>query len=117
MFTKLSLVNREHLSKRSRDGRKSVAKYTCSVGAGFKLTQYRLKWHWVNLARISQEVQDLATQKGVQLPPSEVSDEHKQKLKEFSSLSGHAFDREYLQYILRDRQNEVHRVNTVRRWD
>jgi hypothetical protein len=92
MFTKLSLVNREHLSKRSRDGRKSVAKYTCSVGAGFKLTQYRLKWHWVNSALISQEVQDLATQKGVQLP-SEVSDEHKQKLKELSSRSGHAFDR------------------------
>ncbi len=44
--------------------------------------------------------------KGVQLP-SEVSGEHKQKLKELSSLSGHAFDREYMQYILRDQQNEV----------
>lgn len=40
--------------------------------------------------------------------PTELSDEHKQKLKEFSPLSGHAFDREYLRYILRDLQSEVY---------
>lgn len=56
--------------------------------------------------RIHQQVQDWAAMKGVQLS-SEVSGEHKQKLKELSSLSGHAFDREYMQYILRDQQNEV----------
>lgn len=56
--------------------------------------------------RISQEVQLLASRHDVKLP-SEISDEHKQKTKELSSLSGHAFDREYLHYILRDQQNEV----------
>lgn len=56
--------------------------------------------------RISEGVQLLASRHDVKLP-SEPSDEHKQKLKELSSLSGHAFDREYMQYILRDQQNEV----------
>ncbi|MGZ8383438.1 MAG: DUF4142 domain-containing protein [Nitrospira sp.] len=46
--------------------------------------------------RISQETQ---SRHDVKLP-AELSEEHKQKLKEFSSLSGHAFDREYLRYIL-----------------
>jgi putative membrane protein len=56
--------------------------------------------------RIHQEVKDWAAQLGVQLP-SDLSDEHKQKLKELTPLSGHPFDREYMQYILRDQQNEV----------
>jgi putative membrane protein len=56
--------------------------------------------------RIGQEVQLLASRHDVKLP-SELSEEHKQKLKGFSSLSGHAFDREYLRYMLRDLQNEV----------
>ncbi|MGZ8394414.1 MAG: DUF4142 domain-containing protein [Nitrospira sp.] len=56
--------------------------------------------------RISQETQLLASRHDVKLP-AELSEEHKQKLKEFSSLSGHAFDREYLRYILWDLQNEV----------
>ena len=56
--------------------------------------------------RIGQETQLLASRHDVKLP-SELSDEHKQKLKEFSSLSGHAFDREYLRYILGDLQSEV----------
>lgn len=57
--------------------------------------------------RIGQETQLLASRHDVKLP-TELSDEHKQKLKEFSSLSGHAFDREYLRYILRDLQSEVY---------
>ena len=56
--------------------------------------------------RIGQETQLLASRHDIKLP-SELSDEHKQKLKEFSSLSGHAFDREYLRYILGDLQSEV----------
>lgn len=56
--------------------------------------------------RIGQETQLLASRHDVKLP-SELSDEHKQKLKEFSSLSGHAFDREYLRYVLGDLQREV----------
>jgi putative membrane protein len=56
--------------------------------------------------RISEGVQLLASRHDVKLP-SEPSDEHKQKIKELSQLSGHAFDREYMAYILRDQQNEV----------
>ena len=56
--------------------------------------------------RMRQEVQDMAGQEGVQLP-SELSDDHKQKMKEFSQLTGHAFDREYMQYILWDHQRDV----------
>lgn len=56
--------------------------------------------------RIGQETQLLASRHDVKLP-TELSDEHKQKLKEFAPLSGHAFDREYLRYILGDLQSEV----------
>ena len=56
--------------------------------------------------RISREIQEMAGAKGVQLP-KELSDEHKQKLKELTKLSGHAFDREYMQYILWDHQRDV----------
>ena len=48
----------------------------------------------------------MASRHDVKLP-AELSDEHKQRLKEFSTLSGHAFDREYLRYILGDLQSEV----------
>jgi putative membrane protein len=56
--------------------------------------------------RVSEGVQLLASRYNVKLP-SEPNDEHKQKIKELSSLSGHAFDREYMQYILWDQQKEV----------
>ena len=56
--------------------------------------------------RISREIQEMAGAKGVQLPP-ELSDEHKRKLKELTPLSGHAFDREYMQYIMWDHQRDV----------
>jgi putative membrane protein len=64
--------------------------------------------------RISEGVQLLASRHDVKLP-SEPSDEHKQKLKELSSLSGHAFDREYMQYILRDQQTEVNEFEEAMR--
>lgn len=56
--------------------------------------------------KLGGEVQELAAQKGV-LIPVELSDEHKQKLKELSRLSGHAFDRTYMEYMLRDHQRDV----------
>jgi putative membrane protein len=56
--------------------------------------------------RMSQEVQAMAAEKGVQLPV-ELRDEHKQKLKELSQLSGHAFDREYMRHILWHHQHDV----------
>lgn len=56
--------------------------------------------------KLLREVQELAAGKGVNLP-SALSDEHAQKIKEFSQLSGHAFDRMYMHYILRDHQIDV----------
>lgn len=56
--------------------------------------------------RIGQETQLLASRHDVKLP-TELSEEHRQRLKEFSSLSGHVFDREYLRHILGDIQSEV----------
>lgn len=56
--------------------------------------------------RISFELRELAPPRGVQLT-TELDEEHKRIRKELSQLSGHAFDREYLQYILRDHQNYV----------
>ncbi len=56
--------------------------------------------------KLLKEVEELAAEKGVTLP-SALSDEHKQKIKEFTQLSGHAFDRTYMQYILRDHQIDV----------
>lgn len=56
--------------------------------------------------RLTEEVQGLATAKGVQRP-SELNDEHKPKVKDLSQLSRHAFDREYFVYLLRDRQDSA----------
>lgn len=56
--------------------------------------------------RINREIQEMVGKKAIQLP-QELGDEHKQKLKELTSLSGHAFDREYMQYILWEHQRDV----------
>lgn len=56
--------------------------------------------------KVLKEVEGLAAEKGVDLP-SALNDEHAQKIKEFSRLSGHAFDRTYMHYILRDHQIDV----------
>lgn len=50
----------------------------------------------------SQQIEQLAMKGGVQLSPG-ISEERKQKINKLSQLSGHAFDRAYMQYIL-----EVH---------
>ena len=74
-------------------------------GANPRVRQFGLQMASAH-KRLNEEVQGLATTKGVQLS-SELSEEHKQKVKEFSQLSGHAFDREYMAYILRDHQNSA----------
>lgn len=51
----------------------------------------------------SQQVEQLAMKCGVQLFPG-VSEEHKQKVNKLSQLSGHAFDRAYIDYILEDHE-------------
>ncbi len=56
--------------------------------------------------RAKFQLEGLAAPSGVKLP-SELDDDHKRIQKELSQLSGHAFDREYLNYILRDHQNYV----------
>ena len=54
----------------------------------------------------SQQVEQLAMKDGVQLSPG-VSEERKQKVNELSQLSGHAFDRAYIDYILEDHETIV----------
>lgn len=56
--------------------------------------------------KLLKEVEELAAEKGVKLP-SKLSEEHARTIKEFSQLSGHAFDRTYMHYILGDHQIDV----------
>lgn len=58
--------------------------------------------------KLSRELEDLAATRGIKLP-AELADDDKRTRKELSQVSGHAFDRTYLQYILRDHQNYVNR--------
>lgn len=64
----------------------------------------------------SQQVEQLAMKCGVQLFPG-VSEEHKQKVNKISQLSGHAFDRAYIDYILEDHETTMdefqRRVSTI----
>lgn len=54
----------------------------------------------------SQQVEQLAMKEGVQLSPG-VSEGRKQKVNKISELSGHAFDRAYIDYILEDHETTV----------
>ena len=54
----------------------------------------------------SQQVEQLAMKDGVQLSPG-VSEERKEKVNKLSQLSGHAFDRAYMDYILEDHETIV----------
>ena len=74
-------------------------------GANPRIRQFGLQMAGIH-KRLNEEVQGLAATKGIPLS-SELNEEHKQKVKEFSQLTGHAFDREYMAYILRDHQNAV----------
>lgn len=51
----------------------------------------------------SQQVEELAMKGGVHLSPG-VSEGRKQKVDKISQLSGHAFDRAYIDYILEDHE-------------
>lgn len=57
--------------------------------------------------KVSQQIELLALKQGVKLSPGN-SHEHQQKLEkkleELSKLSGHAFDREYIDYSIRDHE-------------
>lgn len=56
--------------------------------------------------KASQQVELLALKQGVKLSPGK-KHEHQQKLEELSHLSGHAFDREYMDYSIRDHETTV----------
>lgn len=68
----------------------------------------------------SQQVEQLAMKDGVQLSPG-LSEGHKQKVNKLSQLSGHAFDRAYIDYILEDHETTVdefeRRVKTIQNED
>ncbi len=54
----------------------------------------------------SQQVEQLAMKDGVQLSPG-VSEKRKEKVNKLSQLSGHAFDRAYMDYIVEDHETIV----------
>ena len=56
--------------------------------------------------KASQEVQQLASKEGIQLP-RQISQEQKTRQVELAQLSGHAFDLAYIQYMLKDHRKEV----------
>lgn len=56
--------------------------------------------------KASKEIQLLAIKEGVVLP-TELTGKHKDKQEEFAQLSGDAFDRAYIRYMLRDHQKDV----------
>lgn len=56
--------------------------------------------------KASQQVEQLALKQGVQLSPG-LSHEHTQKVNELAQLFGHAFDREYMNYILEEHETAV----------
>jgi hypothetical protein len=63
--------------------------------------------------KASQEVKQLATKEGAQLPVH-MSDKQKQKEQELSKLSGKEFDRAYMQYMLKGPSERSERVRTQR---
>lgn len=54
----------------------------------------------------SQQLEQLAMKRGVQLSPG-LSPEHRQQVNALSQLSGHAFDRAYIDFILEDHEFTV----------
>jgi putative membrane protein len=56
--------------------------------------------------KAGQQVELLALKHGVTLSPGEEYEHHK-KLDELSRLSGHAFDREYMDYSIRDHESAL----------
>ncbi len=56
--------------------------------------------------KASQQIEQLAMKEGMQLSPG-VSSKHKQEVDELSQLFGHAFDRAYMDYILRNHETII----------
>jgi putative membrane protein len=56
--------------------------------------------------KANQEVQQLASTEGVQLP-RRMNEKQKVRQTHLAQLSGHAFDLAYMQYMLKDHRNEV----------
>jgi putative membrane protein len=56
--------------------------------------------------KASQEVQQLASKEGIQLP-RQISQEQKTRQVELAQLSGRPFDLAYMQYMLKDHRKEV----------
>jgi putative membrane protein len=56
--------------------------------------------------KAGQQVELLALKHGITLSPGEDHEHHK-KLEELSRLSGHAFDREYMDYSIRDHESTL----------
>ncbi|MGE3978964.1 MAG: DUF4142 domain-containing protein [Nitrospira sp.] len=56
--------------------------------------------------KAGQQVELLALKHGITLSPGEDYDHHA-KLEELSRLSGHAFDREYMNYSIRDHESAL----------
>jgi putative membrane protein len=56
--------------------------------------------------KASNEVQQLASKEGIQVSPK-LNEKHKHKQQDFARLSGKAFDRAYMEYMLRDHAKEV----------
>jgi putative membrane protein len=56
--------------------------------------------------KVGQQVELLALKHGITLSPGEDHEHHK-KLEELSRLSGHAFDREYMDYSIRDHESTL----------
>jgi putative membrane protein len=57
--------------------------------------------------KVSQQIELLALKQGVKLSPRNNNEQHQKKLEELSKLSGHAFDREYMDYSIRDHEITV----------
>lgn len=70
--------------------------------------------------KASQQIEQLAMKEGVQLSPG-LGQEYKQNVNSLAQLSGHAFDREYMNYILEDHDTTVdefqRRVKTMQSQD
>lgn len=56
--------------------------------------------------KASRQLEELASKKGVTLPPG-LSQEQKRSVNELSQLSGHAFDRAYMSYIIRHHADNI----------
>jgi putative membrane protein len=56
--------------------------------------------------KVGQQVELLALKQGLKLSPS-TSHKNQQKLEELSRLSGHAFDREYMNYSMQNHETTV----------